>query len=276
MRDTCSIEGCERARWARGWCSTHYQRWRNHGDPLPDVPVAQMLTRDEMLDRHVVKSDGCWRWTGTVSKWTGYATIGNIGVHRMMWERAHGSIPDGVVVDHRCHNEAARRGECGGGPSCIHRQCVNPAHMVLVTHGENLAASPLTTNGNGRTLCGMDDCGLASNRWSGYCNKHHNRWETYGDPAVVPERLTRPAVCIVEGCGKRHHAKGYCDVHAARVRAHGDPHVVKKPQTASRPDVCTVDGCGRPHRARGWCGSHWYRWRKHGDVLADVPIGGDR
>ena len=33
--ETCSVEGCSRARWARGWCGTHYQRWRNTGDPGP-------------------------------------------------------------------------------------------------------------------------------------------------------------------------------------------------------------------------------------------------
>jgi hypothetical protein len=31
---TCSISGCDRPVAARGWCSAHYCRWRNHGDPL--------------------------------------------------------------------------------------------------------------------------------------------------------------------------------------------------------------------------------------------------
>lgn len=30
----CSIEGCARQRVARGWCGTHWRRWRTHGDPL--------------------------------------------------------------------------------------------------------------------------------------------------------------------------------------------------------------------------------------------------
>lgn len=30
----CSIEGCEGAVFARGWCSKHYTRWQRHGDPL--------------------------------------------------------------------------------------------------------------------------------------------------------------------------------------------------------------------------------------------------
>ena len=30
----CSIDGCETRAYARGWCSKHYTRWRNHGDPM--------------------------------------------------------------------------------------------------------------------------------------------------------------------------------------------------------------------------------------------------
>ena len=30
----CSIEGCHRVAKARGWCGTHWKRWRTHGDPL--------------------------------------------------------------------------------------------------------------------------------------------------------------------------------------------------------------------------------------------------
>ena len=29
----CSIEGCEKKESARGWCSMHYWRWKEHGDP---------------------------------------------------------------------------------------------------------------------------------------------------------------------------------------------------------------------------------------------------
>ena len=34
VRGGCSIEGCERPRHARGWCSHHWRRWHRHGDPL--------------------------------------------------------------------------------------------------------------------------------------------------------------------------------------------------------------------------------------------------
>lgn len=29
----CSIEGCERDRFGRGWCQPHYRRWLQQGDP---------------------------------------------------------------------------------------------------------------------------------------------------------------------------------------------------------------------------------------------------
>lgn len=31
---TCTIDGCNNKHKARGWCHTHYERWRNTGDPL--------------------------------------------------------------------------------------------------------------------------------------------------------------------------------------------------------------------------------------------------
>lgn len=223
--------------------------------------------------RHKVTDSGCWEWTGPIAS-TGYGcNFAGRSPHRWAWIVRHGDIPAGMVIDHVCHNGAAAAGLCDGGNSCPHRRCVNVDHMRLVTHGDNLAASPLTSNGNGRTRCAFDGCHLIRERATGYCNAHHRRLEKYGDPDVVSERLTRPSTCSVDGCDKQHHANGYCDVHAARVRAHGDPLVVKQLQTNNRPDLCVIDGCGRPHRSRDWCGSHWWRWRNYGDPIAEIPIG---
>lgn len=30
---TCSVEDCDKTRWARGWCTNHYQLWRRNGAP---------------------------------------------------------------------------------------------------------------------------------------------------------------------------------------------------------------------------------------------------
>ena len=35
----CSIPGCSKKHVARGWCSAHYQRWQEYGDPLHPTQV---------------------------------------------------------------------------------------------------------------------------------------------------------------------------------------------------------------------------------------------
>lgn len=48
---TCSVDGCDGQVRARGWCSTHHQRWRLHGDPNH---VGYALSREG-----VCSVDGC-------------------------------------------------------------------------------------------------------------------------------------------------------------------------------------------------------------------------
>ena len=45
----CSIPNCNRRRWARGYCGTHYVRWRTYGDasyPLKKAPNGSGFIRD--------------------------------------------------------------------------------------------------------------------------------------------------------------------------------------------------------------------------------------
>lgn len=54
--------------------------------------------------------------------------------HRVAYELLVGPIPSGLVLDHTCHNGT----NCSGGAECLHRRCVNPAHLELVTNRENI------------------------------------------------------------------------------------------------------------------------------------------
>jgi len=57
--------------------------------------------------------------------------------HRLVYQQAYGEIPEGMQVDHICHNVAVAHEMCLGGKYCIHRSCINPEHLRLVTPQEN-------------------------------------------------------------------------------------------------------------------------------------------
>ena len=134
----CTIEGCERQlRYvARGWCNKHYQRWRATGDPLA---VDRVLPWPEnLLARMEPQPNGCIYFTGCVLD-TGYGQVKvdskDVGSHRAAYEHFVGPIPEGMTIDHECHNADL---SCAGGRSCLHRRCVNVEHLALVTLSENV------------------------------------------------------------------------------------------------------------------------------------------
>jgi hypothetical protein len=87
---------------------------------------------------------GCWQWTGSLNKGYGSTSWGyehklKSAAHRVVYTILIGRIPDGLSLDHTCHNVDPT---CKGGVTCQHRACVNPAHMDPCTKVENLARSP--------------------------------------------------------------------------------------------------------------------------------------
>ncbi len=126
---------------ARGWCRNHYYRWKRHGDPLGGR-VDALPFPENLLARMDPQPNGCIYYTGSVAPngygevWTGEH---NAGAHRAAYELFVGAIPEGHTIDHECHN---RDETCAGGPTCLHRRCVNWEHLAVKSRGENCLASP--------------------------------------------------------------------------------------------------------------------------------------
>jgi len=118
QQQLCAIEGCNRPHGARGWCTIHYDRWRRTGQFEPS----------SFEDRFWAKVDAtgiCWEWIGARNP-AGYGktwrTDRYVDAHRAAWELLVGPIGQGLNIDHLCRN----------------RSCINPDHLEPVPQWMNV------------------------------------------------------------------------------------------------------------------------------------------
>lgn len=83
------------------------------------------MNNEDRFWASVEKTDSCWNWTRHKDPY-GYGMFYSGGrsqrrAHRISWTLLVGPIPDGMVIDHICHNKG----------------CVNPDHLRACTQKQN-------------------------------------------------------------------------------------------------------------------------------------------
>lgn len=134
-----------RQRLTRGRCNNCYQRHiyaLKKGGQFDSRSMPRPVL-ERLLEKGIAGPGGCVIWTGALGA-SGYGSLSIPGrsggsPHRAIYELLNGPIPEGLHVDHTCHN----RDLYCQADRCLHRRCFNPHHLEAVTARENHLRSPL-------------------------------------------------------------------------------------------------------------------------------------
>jgi hypothetical protein len=125
MNEYCSFDGCSRDAHAVGMCKAHYEQRRRGEEMRPLKPRrASSIPSAEWFWAQTTRRGECRDWNLAVNS-HGYGQVSvqgrTVQAHRFAFMLSGATIPDGMLVDHRCRN----------------RRCVEPRHLRLATKKQN-------------------------------------------------------------------------------------------------------------------------------------------
>lgn len=129
QRLPCLVDGCESLREGHGYCVRHYTQWRKHGDPL----VKQRAGNGEPLAWLISElaarsySDECWEWP-YAKVTSGYGELTFEG--KPMYAAVCALILSGSPKPEPPNNFALH--------SCDNPPCFNPTHLRWGSHQDNV------------------------------------------------------------------------------------------------------------------------------------------
>ncbi len=165
----CNAPGCLREQAAIGLCNGH--RWQKRKG-LPFGPLQPFCPRRpkgsppkiEYDEAPCPRSDldgPCFIFRGRKNE-DGYGMVHankkSVSVHKYVWERDNGPVPNGLEIDHQCRVRA----------------CCNTNHLRVVTHKVNVTENYVRVSANSRkTHCPQGhEYTVENTRW-----KFRNGWK---------------------------------------------------------------------------------------------------
>lgn len=124
IKNICSVKGCERKYLAKGYCPIHYERVKKNGDTRRTIDGSLSLY-DKIIENSSKQKNDCIIYNGTKNI-DGYGQIRYRNkfyrVHRVIFEHHNGSIPKGKIIRHKCDNPP----------------CINIDHLLIGTQLDNI------------------------------------------------------------------------------------------------------------------------------------------
>lgn len=127
----CEVEGCSRPHRCNGFCTMHYARNKNHGDPSFKRPTIK-----DLIDQEVIPYSGtdCYFLAGSGRKRYFCINVDGklIGAHRYVCQKVHGDPPTlKHLACHRCGN-----GQLGClAPNCLYWGTYKDNSADSIRHG---------------------------------------------------------------------------------------------------------------------------------------------